>query len=250
MNSKLNAAAMTLLACLLPGCSSTPTINMPLEHAKLADGYVNSSSLAFGHVLVWDTESNRVHSIYRIQPAMVPSASVDTGPRFAQKEVNVSRDTKIEIGAAPNVSQAIKAEASAQFLSSTLVSLTNYNPREYRDARYVLNSPELRAWREGLAEEWSDPKYRFVFISRVTEGDKLQIGRRSAGNVGVDVDIVQIGNYKFKVSYDNKSSVTIQGTDAPITIQPTVFTFRAQGDSYRFFTDLNSPFHLQSVKRG
>lgn len=44
------ASAMLLAACTLAGCAST--INMPLDHARLADGYVNSSTLDLGHVLV------------------------------------------------------------------------------------------------------------------------------------------------------------------------------------------------------
>ena len=223
---------------------------MPLDHAKLADGYINSSTLDFGHVLVWDTKSNRVESIFRITPQMVPTASVDSGPRYHSKDASVSRDTKIELSAAPAVTEAAKGEAVAQFINTTEVTLSNYNPREYRDARYTLNSPELRQWRQSLSEEYTGPQYRFIFISRVTDGDEIHIGHKSAGNLGVEANVVQAGQYKFKVTYDNKSAVTIKAEQAPLTIRPSVFSFSIQGDSYRFDRDLNTPLQFQSVNRG
>jgi hypothetical protein len=243
-----NITVALLAACALTACKST--INMPLDHAKLADGYINSATLDFGHVLVWDTKSNRVESIYRITPQMVPTSSVDSGPSFQSKDTSVSRDTKIELSAAPTVTDAAKVEATAQFINSTDVTLTNYNPREYKDARYTLNSPELRQWRQSLSEEYTGPEYRFVFISRVTDGDEIHIGRKSAGNFGADANIVQAGQYKFKVTYDNELSKTIKAKQAPLTVQPSVFSFRIRGDSYRFDRDLKTPFQFQSVNRG
>lgn len=243
-----NITISLLAACGLSACSST--INMPLDHAKLADGYINSSTLDFGHVLVWDTKSNRVESIFRITPQMVPTASVDSGPRYHSKDATVSGDTKIELSAAPAVTEAAKGEAVAQFINSTEVTLINYNPREYKDARYTLNSPELRQWRQSLSEEYTGPQYRFIFISRVTDGDEIHIRHKSSGNLGAEANVVQAGQYKFKVTYDNKSAVTIKTEQAPLTIRPSVFSFSIQGDSYRFDRDLNTPLQFQSVNRG
>lgn len=244
---KHNISLALLAACSLTACTST--INMPLDHAKLADGYINSSTLDFGHVLVWDTKSNQVESIYRITPQMVPSADVDSGPRYRNKNSSVSRDTRIELSAAPGVTEAAKVEGAAKFINSTDVTLTNYNPREYRDARYTLNSPELRKWRESLSEEYTGPQYRFIFISRVTDGDEIHIGRQASGDSGVEANIVRVGRYKFKVTYDKKSSATIKAEQAPLTVQPSLFSFRIQDGSYRFYRDLETPFQFQSVKR-
>lgn len=243
---KQNISLALSVFCCLTACTST--INMPLDHAKLADGYINSSTLDFGHVLVWDTVSNRVGSIYRIAPNMVPSANVDSGPRYRMKDSSISRDTKIELSAAPVVSEAAKGEATAQFINSTDVCLTNYNPREFRDARYVLNSPELREWRQSLSEEYTGPQYRFIFISRVTDGEKIQIGRESSGSAGAAANVVQVGQFKFKVTYNNKTSATIEAEQAPLTVNPSIFSFHIQGDSYRFYRDLNTPFNFQSLK--
>lgn len=223
---------------------------MPLDHAKLADGYINSSTLDFGHVLVWDTKSNRVESIYRIKPQMVPTSSVDSGPRYSSKDSSVSRDTKVELSAAPAVTEAAKGEATAQFINSTDVTLTNYNPREYRDARYTLNSPELRQWRQSLSEEYTGEQYRFIFISRVTDGDEIRIGHKSSGDVGAEANVVHAGEYKFKVTYDNKNTATIKAEQAPLIIRPSVFRFRIEGNSYRFERDLSTPLQFQSVNRG
>ena len=245
---KYHSAIAMLVACSLCGCTST--INMPLDHAKLADGYVNSSTLAFGHVLVWDTSTDRVESIFRIIPQMVPTASVDSGPRFGSKASAVSRDTNLDISVAPGVSQAAQGAAAVQFINSTEVSLTNFNPLEYRDASYVLNSPELRVWRQSLTEEYTEPRYRFIFVSRVTNADELSIGRKASGAIGADANVVQVGQYKFKVTYGEKSSVTIKGEQAPLTVDPAVFTFRVQGNSYRFYRDLSTVFDFQTLKRG
>lgn len=246
---KLLVPVAILAACGLVACTN-PTINMPLDHAKLADGYINSSTLDFGHVLIWDTKSNRVETVYRITPQMVPTASVDSGPRYQSKNSSVSRDTNIELNVAPAVSEAVKGEAITRFINSTDVTLTNYNPREYRDASYTLNSPELREWRKSLSEEYAGPQYRFIFISRVTDGDEIQVGRKASDNMSVDANVVQAGQYKFKVAYDNESTATIKASQAPLTIQPAVFRFRVQGDSYRFSRDLETPLRFQSVNRG
>jgi hypothetical protein len=245
---KQNIALALLAICWLTNCTST--INMPLDHAKLADGYINSSTLDFGHVLIWNTKSNRVATIYRITPKMVPSADIDSGPRYSNRNSSVSRDTKIELSAAPAVTETAKVEATAQFINSTDINLVNYNPREYRDARYVLNSPELRNWRQTLSEEFTGPEYRFIFISRVIDGNKIQIGRNSSGSAGAEANVIQAGQFKFKVTYDNKSNATIEAEQAPLTVSPSVFSFRIQGDSYRFYRDLITPFHFQAVKHG
>jgi hypothetical protein len=238
----------TLSACILAAC--VPTINLPLDHAKLADGYINSSSLDFGHVLVWNTKTDRVAKIYRIKPSDVPSATVDSGPRYDIKESSVSAETAIEVKGAL-VSDDAVIEAKSQFLDSTDVTLTNYNPREYRDARYTLNSPELRSWRESLSEEYTDPHWRFIFISRVTDADELHISRLASGESGSEANVVQAGRYAFRVTYGNKRSNSIKsGGEAPLMIEASVFTFRVHDTSYRFFRDLDSPFNFQTATKG
>lgn len=127
-----------------------------------------------------------MQSIYRITPKMVPTADVDSGPRYKSKASSISRDTTINVSAAPAVSEAVQGEAAAQLISSTEVTLTNYNPREYRDAQYVLNSLEIRQWRHSLSEEFADSRYRIISISRATGGDKIVIGRKTSGNVGAE----------------------------------------------------------------
>lgn len=222
---------------------------MPLDHAKLADGYVNSSTLDFGHVLVWDQQSNRVEAIYRITPQMVPNAEVDSGPRFNSKESSVSRETKLEISGS-DASQTIQGEAAAQFINSTKVTLTNYNPREYRDARGVLNSSRLRRWRDSTGEQFNDARYRFVFIARVTDGDALSISRKTGGSVNADANVVKVGRYKFNVTYDNKSNTTITAEQGPLIVTPKVFSLRQEGNSYRFFHDTSTTLNFQTVKHG
>ena len=223
---------------------------MPLDHAKLADGYVNSSTLDLGHVLVWDTESDIVRGIYTISPDKVPSASVVSGSKYALKKSSVSKDTDLQVSAETAVSEAIKAEAKAKFVNSTDVSLTNYRRKEYLDARYVLNSPEMRVWREELAEQWSEPKYRFIFVSEIVEGDKVELKKASTTSLGADANIIEVGNYKFDVSYGKKAEALIDAQGGVIVIKPKVYQLRISGDSLRFFDDLGTKFNFQKIEEG
>lgn len=242
----ITTTAVTLL--LLNSCKNS--INMPLDHAKLADGYINSSTLDLGHVLVWDTETNTRRDIYTISPKDVPSATVVTGNKFPLKSSSVSKDTDLLVSTESSVSDLVKAEAKAKFVNSTDVALTNYRRKEFQDARYVLNSPEMRTWREGLAEQWADPKYRFIFVSQIVEGDKVELKKVSSGEGGVDANIIEVGKYKFEVSYGKKAEALINAQGGVITINPKVYRFNAEGASLRFTDDLNSKFHLQQIKEG
>ncbi|HRK16870.1 MAG TPA: hypothetical protein PK490_21490 [Prosthecobacter sp.] len=243
---KIIQSLLTLLTVACMASCKSSSINLPLDHVKTSDGYLNSSSLDFGHVLVWDTTTNKVINVEKITSGRVPSATVHTGPRFAQKKSSVSSENNVEIGFG-TVPEAVKADAKAKFINSTKFEFTNFNPREFNDARYVLNSPEMRTWREQLVDAYSDPRFRFIFISRVTDADRILIGRERNGLIGADVNVVNSGNYKFETSYDQKTEVTIDAAGAPLTIQPAVFTFSVNGSELRFRPDWDSKFHFQKV---
>lgn len=241
---------LTLLAVACMASCKSSSLNLPLDHVKTADGFLNSSTLDFGHVLVWDTTTNKIRHLEKITPGKVPSATVHTGPRLGKKQSTVSRENKVEVGfgTAP---EAVKADASAKFISSTKFEFTDFNPREFNDARYVLNSPEMRPWREQLVADFADPRFRFIFISRVTDADGIYIGKNKSGDFGADANVVKSGSYKFKISYDQKNEVTLQSVSedaaAPMTVQPSVFIFSINGSELRFKPDWDSNFHFQNV---
>lgn len=246
----MKKTTVQLAAFLMPFfalSSCVSSINMPLDRAKTEDGYVNTPSYDLGHVLVWNTQSGRAERIFKVTRDAVPSASVDTGPRYTTKNSSISRDTKVEISATTTPSDAVKAEATAKFVNSTGVVITNYNPREFRDPSYALNSPELREWRTQLSTEFTDPHFRFVFVSRVTDGDKIDVSRKSSGTVTADANVIEAGQYKFNTSYDNQAAVTISAQQAPLTLSTSVFNFRISGDSYRFNRDTSTEFNFQKV---
>ena len=241
----LKLILICVAAAALSSCKST--LNMPMDHAKLADGFVNSSSYDFGQVLVWDTQTNRVQSIYKIKPTMV-KAEVDKGPAYDEKESSVSRDTKVETSLAFGVPGSAEASAKAEFISTTKAKIQQFNPREYQDDLFVLNHRDLRKWREGLVGNYDDSNLRFVFISRVTDATSIEVGRDSSGESNVDVNLIESGRYKFKVKYDNKSKTHIKAANsAPLIVSPKVFKFVADGSSLRFYPDLNAKFNFQNV---
>jgi hypothetical protein len=147
----------------------------------------------------------------------------------------------------------VSGNVIAGVVNTTDLKITNYNPREYQDPRYVLNSPELSSWREGLSDEWADTRYRFVFVSRVTDGDELNLTFKRSADVDANANIVKVGEYKFKVQYDGSAGTTIKAQNGPLTVDPTIYSFRIDRSKkpyeYRFYRDLNNSFSFQRVTK-
>lgn len=241
---KINLLSLAIVSFFLNAC--TNSINLPLDHAKLADGCVNSSSLDFGHVLIWDTKTNNTANIYKVTQTAVASsgADVDEGPKFKHKESSLSRDTRFEISG--NVSPEIKGQAEAAFIKSTQIVLDDFNPKQFRTPEYALNCAALRTWRESLSDDYSGDQYRFVFISRVINATNLSISKKSSGNAQLGADVIKVRNYKFNASYDNKNQTSIQSDgQSPLIVEPTIFKFNKSGDDLRFKQELNTLFSFR-----
>jgi hypothetical protein len=248
-----------MAAYALTGCSSTSgvnTVNLKTENVRLEDGYVNSKTLSFGDVFIWNLETDEVLEYYHIDADQIASATVIQGPTIDEKSSTVSTQNNFDMGIGTNgLTEQVKLDINREVAGSTDVSLQNFAPQRWLDSTYVLNSPELRSWRESIqsdindtnATDYSDPKYRFVFVSKVTNADELAIGREASGGAGVDAGLIQVGDLKVKATYDNKSNVRIKAKQAPLTISPTVYTFKVSGDSYRFYRDARE-FPIQKVK--
>jgi hypothetical protein len=236
---KSNPILLIIFSLLLNAC--TNSINLPLNHVKTADGYMNSSTLDFGHVLIWDTKSNNVSNIYKVTQPTVASSDVDIdeGPKFKHKESSLSRDTKFDVSG--NVSQKIKGQAEAEFIKSTQIVLDDFNPKQFRTPVYALNCAALKTWRQSLPAEYSGDQYRFVFISRVTNATNISISKKYSKNSQLGADVIKVGSYKFNVSYDNKNQTSIQSDgQSPMIVEPTVYKFDNSGDNLRFSQDLNT----------
>lgn len=231
-----------MLVCpllLLSAC--TNSINLPLDHVKISDGYLNSSSLDFGHVLIWDTTTNNTSHIGKVTQQAVAGSdvSINEGPQFSRKQSSLTSDTKLDVSG--NVSPQIKGQAEAAFIRSTQVTLEQFNPKEFGTPEYALNCAALHSWRAQLPTAYSDKNYRFVFISRVVNATNISISKGASGNPNMSASVIKVGNYKFNTSYDNKNQTSIQSNgQSPLIVAPTVFSFDNSGNNLRFRQDLNT----------
>ncbi len=246
----MRVAAAAIAACALASCAS---MDMPLDHAKLADGYMNSGSCDLGHIFVWDTTNNSLTRVYQIRPGMADDVTIVEGPKYRSKLTSVDKTTEVDIFLSPltSVGEAVKAEAKAKFVRTTSVVITNYSVREFLDPKYALNCPALRNWRVDSASAFAGPRYRFLFISRVLDGSSISVSRTGKGEQGAKADIVRVGNFTFKVSYDNKTEANIQAANAPLVLEPTpfIFTVDERKDSYRFSHDTKTQVRWQHLMR-
>lgn len=245
---------LSLVALALSGCATT-TIDMPTDWAKLdSGGYINSGgSYDLGHVFIWDTKTNSVQQIYKIDTTSLHSVTIDNGDEYSSYNATVSKDTDIKITADTTLSQAVTAAAEAKLVNSTTVTLTNFNRREFQDADYALNSPDLRPWRESLYQnypEYASARYRFIFIAGVNLGDKIDISFKHDNGDTASANIMKIGNFTFNVTYNDDTEATLVATNkAPLVINPYVYSFSVDTSKtptgLQFHRILDSGFNFQ-----
>jgi hypothetical protein len=250
-NPLLNLLIVTLA---LTGCTGA-TIDMPTDWAKLGSGgYINSGgTYDLGHVFVWDTKTNSVQQIYKIDTNSLHDVTIDTGGLYSSYTASVSKDTEMDVTADTTISAAVTAAAKAKLVNSTNVTLTNFNIREFQDPTYALNSPGLRPWRESLLTnypQFATSRYRFIFIAGVNQGDKIDISFKHDNTGSANANILKVGNFTFDVTYNDDTEATLAAKNqAPLVITPYVYSFKADTTKtptgLQFYLLLNSGFNFQ-----
>jgi len=247
---------------MLAGCGNK--LVMRMDNARLSDGYINSKTLDFGSILLWDINNSSLMRIYTITNNENRNFELIEGNRYRQRNTSVSRNTQIDVLAdnetLKKIPNSVIVKAKSQFVEATRVRIENYYPLSYRDPRYVLNSPELRRWRESIVEDIGREnlnKYRFVFIGAVIQGAKLHISTERSTHGSSSANVINIGRYKFDLMYDNNTSYEIEAkTKVPLLIKPTVFKLVVRRGGNRGYeeirfvydTDMTRRFNLQKVK--
>jgi hypothetical protein len=223
---------------------------MPTDWAHLGSGgYINSGgSYDLGDIFIWDTKNNEVQQIYTINVSSLHDPEIVSGDVITSYDSSVTTDTKFDITADTALSDQLKAEAKTDVSKATKVTLTNYNTRKFRDASAVLNSPDLDSWRQQLFARYpayATTRYRFIFISAVDLGNKIEISYKGAVSGTASANILKIGNFVFDVSYDSDNEVTLQAQNqAPLVIIPQVFRMTAN----TAHTPPDLEFYLSSKK--
>lgn len=240
-------------ATLLAACQNF--INMPLTYAQLNQGFVNGSTHDLGHVFVWDTKTNNLAQIYKIEDGDVATARIVRGRIFDKQKAFISNETKVVVSGRAQAVAAfnadVKANVETAVSNTTDVEFAKFQRREYQSPTSALNSRELREWREDLANTYADPKYRFIFISSVIDADSLAIAKKKTINTDTEANVATVGEFKFKVLYNNSAGITTQGSNVPMVIKPTVYRFKIDQNKspagYRFIQDIDLKFSFQSV---
>jgi hypothetical protein len=232
----------------LVGCKSV-RVNVPLDNAKVSDGYINSRTLSLGYVFLWDTQSNRLTKINIISPNMVdPDVSIFLGSLYASRNSGLSSSTNMTFGGSTPLAPGTKVELAGAISESSEVELLNYQAQTYRDARFALNCPKLRYWRESLAETYPDPKYKFLFVSSIVLGKQISISLEKGGLAKIKASVPDIGKADLSVTFNRRISTSIVAdSSAPLVVDPELFVLRSSTRRIGFEHDTNTPFDFQSL---
>jgi len=236
-----------LVAVLFAGCR-TVSVNVPLENARVSEGYINSQTLTLGHLFLWDTEANTLTKINVISQGQLDAdVTIFESHSYDLRESGISSSTTMSLGGTTLLLPEAKAAVKAAVSKVTRVTLTDYQTQGLRDARFALDCKKLRSWRHGLAQTYPDPKYKFIFISDVVLGNKIEMTLVNNGAAQVKASVPQIGNADVIVTYDGKVETKIVANNAPLVVSPQLFTIKTTANRVSFEHDTQTRFDFQHL---
>ena len=245
-----------LVTLLFTGCGGQ--LNMPLSYAKVSRGYLNSSNHSLGKVYLWDTQTKKRQSIKLLKSDLPDNNATKTsiGKRYEKKIANIDQNTKID-ATGTFIPEDIYVDAKAEFVKATNVLIKDYQLKEFDDPRYLMNSKHLRRWRESLVTDGylDNNRYKFILISEIVEGKQALITLDNNASVSAESNVIKVGSYNFKTTYNRKQREEIKGKeDVPLIVVVTVFDFKSDPEQkkykgYRFSIsdDIENIFDYQSM---
>ncbi|MDD7909100.1 hypothetical protein PUV47_04165 [Pseudovibrio exalbescens] len=223
----------------LAGCA--PQLKLNFDNAETAMGYVNTKVYSHGQVFIWDTEAESLTHVLDIQAGDFDTSNSGTVGRRYSKAVN-GVDAEISgVQLTPDLQAKLETRAARE----TVIELNDVETVRFVDPRYVMNSPEMAAWRieEAQIRGANSQRYRYVLLSGIVNAKKATFS--VAGTKGEKNGVeVTLGDTTFKLNVIGESVDLWENSNAPVLYNVNVFRFRKDPEGatgYRFDYDTSFP---------